>query len=88
MPIYTFKCKSCNVEKDQLLKIADMDKPLHEPCPECGNTGTVDRVIYAPKIAYNHPGSMKTTDSFNDRLKEIKKKVPERFKGAINNNIR
>lgn len=87
MPIYGYQCNDCGHTFDEKLAIDNRDDPCNQPCPNC-QANTITRPITSPRIAYNNLGSLKTTDSFNDRLKEIKNKVPERFKGALNNNIR
>ena len=32
MPFYTFKCRTCNLEKEEMRKMADFSEPL---CPVC-----------------------------------------------------
>lgn len=87
MPLYGYKCSTCDHEFDLKLIIDERDNPCEQGCPKC-DAKTVTRPVVSPRIAYSHPGSMKTTDSFNSRLKEIKDKVPERFKSNLNDNIR
>jgi putative FmdB family regulatory protein len=87
MPLYAYRCKACGNEFEEVHKIVDRNIPVEAPCSKCGET-QVSQILFAPKVSYSNPGSMKTTDAFNDRLKEIKNKVPERFKAALNDNIR
>lgn len=87
MPLYEYHCSNCEHDFTLMRSISERKSPESEPCPEC-NELEVKQMISAPKIAYTNPGSMKTTDSFNDRLKDIKKSIPKRFQDRINANIR
>lgn len=87
MPTYDYKCSSCEHATTQILKISERKDPESAPCSECGEC-TVTMQICAPTIGYSNPGSLKTTDSFNDRLKEIKKSIPKQHQGRINSVIR
>lgn len=88
MPLYEYSCTSCGHAFEETKKIAEREVPTTEPCKECGEMTVVKGIFSAPKVSYTNTGSLKTTDSFNDRLKEIKNKLPERFKGNINSVIR
>lgn len=87
MPLYEYKCGSCEATFTQVLIIDKRKVPETEPCPECSKQ-EVKMLISTPMISYSNPGSMKTSDSFNDRLKEIKKSIPPRYRESINANIR
>jgi putative FmdB family regulatory protein len=87
MPLYAYRCQSCENTFDALNSYENRLNPEQEPCPKCGKE-TVKYTVSAPKIGYMNPGTMKTTDNFNDRLKEIKKRLPEKYKGGINAVIR
>lgn len=85
MPSYNYKCKTCGNGFSQISSIDERNKPLQFPCNECGNFALYIQ-IGATNISYN--GNLKTTNNFNDRLKEIKKNLPENAKGSINDQIR
>ena len=87
MPLYGYRCKECEHEFDKMQKYEDRFVPEAVPCPECFGV-EVKYQISTPRIGYSNKGSMRTTDNFNDRLKEIKKKVPEKYQSNINDNIR
>lgn len=74
MPTYSYKCKTCLHEWDESHSMADRKIPESEECPMCFLPGTVYQKIGSPKLLYTVDGSLKTTDNFNSRLKEIKKK--------------
>ena len=39
MPFYTFKCRTCNLEKEEMRKMGDYKEPL---CPVCAYNVDVD----------------------------------------------
>lgn len=88
MPLYQYKCNACDHDFTSVRKVDDRHQPTNEPCPSCKAEGTVVYLISAPNVMYSGQGSLKTTDNFNDRMKEIKKNLPERYKGNINAVIR
>jgi hypothetical protein len=79
MPTYQFKNKTTGVEWEKEMKIAELDDYVKE------NDCSI--VISAPRIISGHgEGRLKTTDAFNDKLKEIKKKAGR--KSTIGDSIR
>ena len=79
MPTYQFKNKTTGVEWEKEMKIAELDDYVKE------NDCSI--VVSAPRIISGHgEGRLKTTNEFNDRLKEIKKKAGR--KSTIGNSIR
>ena len=87
MPLYDYRCTNCEHTFSKFHNFDNRHKPENEPCPEC-NHESVKYIMSAPIIGYFNKGSMKTTSSFNDRLKDIKKSLPEQFKGSLNDVIR
>lgn len=75
MPLYTYKCRECENEFNQVHRMDDRAIPEGEPCPECGTEGKVYQKIGTPVIGYSIAPNMRTSDNFNSRLKEIKKKA-------------
>ena len=68
MPTYQFKNKTTGVEWEKEMKIAELDDYVKE------NDCSI--VVSAPQIISGRgEGRLKTTDAFNDRLKEIHKKA-------------
>ena len=66
MPTYKFKNKTTGVEWEKEMKIAELDDYVKE------NDCSI--VVSAPRIISGHgENRLKTTDAFNDRLKEIHK---------------
>lgn len=85
--IYTYGCKKCEHRFDGSYRMDDRKIPESQPCPSCGEMSVQHLIVSAPKVCYSM-STMKTTDGFNDRLKDIHKKLPERYKGQMANNIR
>lgn len=74
MPLYEYKCGSCEHTFSEVLRVDDRKRPCEEPCPSCSVQGQIDTVISAPRIVAG-VGEIysKTPDVFRDRLKEIHK---------------
>ena len=71
MPTYKFKNKTTGVEWEKEMKIAKLDDYVKE------NDCSI--VVSEPRIISGHgENRLKTTDAFNDRLKEIKKTAGRR----------
>lgn len=76
MPYYDYQCTSCGHEFSKVLTIKERNKPIDEPCPECETSNCINKIITrAPIVGYSVAPGLKTTDNFNDRLKEMKKNV-------------
>lgn len=86
---YDYQCKACNHVFERVLKMADRKVPEAEPCPECGETQVKQTILACPTVNYSiKTAGVKTTDSFNDRMKDIKKALPPKYRDNINNIIR
>ncbi len=55
MPIYGYRCQSCQREFEVLQRMAD---PPQADCPDCGGAGT--RLFYATGILFKGSGFYKT----------------------------
>ena len=73
MPLYEYACESCEHQWAEQRQIASRDVAVNNPCPECGVSGQVTRHIGTAPLLYSVNYSVKTDDSFNDRLKDIKR---------------
>jgi putative FmdB family regulatory protein len=47
MPFYDYKCGGCGHTFEEMLRIADMDKPTKKKCSACGKK-KVEMVVGAP----------------------------------------
>ena len=82
MPLYDFECEKCNHYYEEFHTIADMDKPLKNPCPFCKETGHVIRIVGSPNSVdpvrlEATKGRLTTTKDFKEVMTRIKKKHPE-----------
>lgn len=74
MAIYNYRCHSCNEMFERLYSMDDRKIPENEPCPSCGEMD-VHQSLNSFAVGYNvKPSTMKVTDDFNSRMKEIKKR--------------
>jgi predicted nucleic acid-binding Zn ribbon protein len=74
MPSYVYKCRNCQITKEETLPIEARNKPCESPCKSCGSFSLYIQV-QTTNISYQ--GTMNTTLNFNDRLKDISKALPE-----------
>lgn len=74
MPMYDYKCPSCETEFEKTVKLANYQDP--QDCPNC-NTASPRMVKGAP--ALGDPvrlGLVKPSDAFRDRLRQIHETTP------------
>ena len=77
MPTYDYKCSGCGHSFERILKIADIDKPLSEPCSECGELLN-ERQVSAP--AFGDPvrlGFIRPNGDIKEVLQKIQSKAPK-----------
>jgi len=73
MPLYEYRCRHCEHEFSDVLKVDDRDKPLNEPCPSCEAAGGVERLVSSCRIVAGVGDfRARVPDVFKDRLREIK----------------
>jgi hypothetical protein len=78
MPIYDYKCSKCGHTFDEMLRIADMEKPCKTPCPKCKAKKSVEIVVGAPAACDPiRVGSVgKVDNGFKEVISKIKKAHP------------
>jgi len=81
MPLYDFECEKCNHYYEEFHTIADMDKPLKNPCPCCKEKGSIIRVIGSAGIGdsarlESTKGRLRPTKEFTEVMTRIKKNHP------------
>ena len=81
MPLYDFECESCKHYYEEFYKIAEMDKPLNEPCPCCKDKGNIIRIVGSGRIVdsarlESTKGRLKPTKEFTEVMTRIKKNHP------------
>lgn len=75
MPLYDYKCKSCDELFEKNVKIAQMNEP--QECPYCGKEDSEKFIGGAP--ALGDPvrlGLVKPSDGFRDVLRNIADRTP------------
>ena len=72
--LYDYKCGECGRTWEANLPMADRDKPLSEPCTQCGFIGEVKRVVSPASFIYDmkHPVD-RAGSEWKDRLRQIQK---------------
>lgn len=78
MPTYDYMCHACAHQFESFQRMADMEVPLKEPCPACGITGEVEKIIIqnAPLVSGVQGVTHSVPDGFRDVIKKIKKDHP------------
>lgn len=72
MPIFDYKCTSCENEFDKLVSISNMDLPTKEPCIKCDSL-SVTKIIGRPAHFQFSDDKLKPSGEFKEILKQIKK---------------
>tara|TARA_B100001059_G_C17429168_1_gene377136 strand:- start:262 stop:537 length:276 start_codon:yes stop_codon:yes gene_type:complete len=74
MPYYDYSCSKCSTEEEYNVKIADRDCSID--CPVCD--GKMERMLSLPNVGYDSftLTGRKPDEGLRDRLREIKKNVP------------
>lgn len=78
MAIYNYKCRKCDHEFSEMLKMDDRKKPTLEPCPSCNEQGDDETIVYqvigTPKIVAGVGTNIgKSSQGWKDLLGRIKK---------------
>lgn len=74
MPSYDYACNRCGNVFTRKLKISERHNPTGT-CEKCG--GEVTIALSAPSFAYD--SNLKTSDFFNDKMKQLKACTPARM---------
>jgi len=87
MPNYNYECTGCETVWEELQTIANKDKPLKKPCPNCKKKG---KVIKSWKDCTPGLGvdttltpDKATGGRWSELMTRIKKGVPERMRGKF-----
>ena len=84
MPIYEYKCNECEHTFDDYLNVSDRDKPLKQPCPECG-VKAVSKLVSATSMGVdmNCTPDKKTGGDWSRLMDKMKKSTPKRYHSGI-----
>jgi len=81
MPMYDYKCKSCNEIFTRLIKYSeDNDKPLTEPCPKCNESGNI---VKSYSVAGISAGMLKVDGGWKEVISKIKADHPKGYYGSL-----
>ena len=80
MPMYNYRCSSCDATFDKLTKISERMCVENDPCPTCLAENTVKYEMSSPMIVSDVGSILSKTDN---GWKEVLSKVKE--KHVINN---
>ena len=77
MPLYDYKCKTCNHTWEEQQTIESRNVPRYNPCPECGTSDSIILLIGKPSIGdVVRMGIKKPDNHVVDRLKEVQNTMP------------
>jgi len=84
MPIYEFQCGGCTQQFEVLLSLSEMDTPLREPCPHCGES-QVKRIVSVTTMGVdmNVTPDKKTGGDFSRLIEKLKYGTPERYHAGL-----
>ena len=72
MPIYEYRCESCEHSFELLSDVDKRDYPLKESCPECKCKGTIKKGISVPITGADATLTMdKMCPGFSSKMNEI-----------------
>lgn len=73
MPLYSYKCSSCDHLFDEVHKMDDRKTPESKPCPACGAEGSVTQSIGTPGFISDSKSTLTRAGSgWQDVLKKVK----------------
>jgi putative FmdB family regulatory protein len=76
MPLYEYKCESCNEVTTHIKTIAEREQPEKEPCPHCGTIAMKKCVGYSGIADSVRIGIRKPDEGFREVLSKIAERVP------------
>ena len=77
MPLYDYECKACEHQFDELIPMADREKPTRRKCPECGKKKVKQILLGTPSIGDSvRLGITKTDDGFKEVSSRISDNNP------------
>lgn len=74
MPLYEYRCESCEHEFCDVYSMDERELPCQSPCPNCGVSSVQKQISTTCTIDAVRMGRVKPRSDFRDRMKEIKKK--------------
>jgi putative FmdB family regulatory protein len=78
MPVYEYRCSSCDYTFENLKPISDRDAPCSEPCPSCAKKEVRRDWTSAPAAAVDM--NLTPGQDFKEVMKKVAKGAPKRFR--------
>ena len=84
MPIYEYRCKECEHIFDDYLSVSNRDKPLRQPCPECGKR-SITKLVSATTMGVdtNCTPDKKTGGDWSRLMDKMKYGTPKRYHDGL-----
>lgn len=73
MPTYTYQCKNCSHQFDEIHAVDDRKLPESKPCPKCGES-TIQQII-SGFVGVTYGDNLQTPSWFNERLTYMNKEL-------------
>lgn len=81
MPIYEYRCSNCDHTFEDMLSIADREKPLKKACPGCGKKKVARDFLGVPVMGAD--AKIKPGRDWKELTAKMKKGIPKRFHGGL-----
>lgn len=83
MPSYKYQCLSgCKESFNKILKIADRNLPVSEPCPSCKAEGAIEKICESPMTVDPFRCSSTQSSKLPGEMKEIYKRMSKTIPGC------
>jgi len=84
--IYDYQCKECGHEFEKNVKMADREKAINEPCPNCGELKVVQKI--GVPMYVDDRKLMGQNHRLPTQFKEVLSKIHSRTPGSkLNDNF-
>jgi putative FmdB family regulatory protein len=76
MPFYDYKCSGCGHAFEEMLRMADIEKPVKKKCPSCGKK-KIELVVGAPAVCDSvRIGVRKPDNGWKEVMAKVKQAHP------------
>jgi putative FmdB family regulatory protein len=77
MPLYDYKCKTCEHTWEEQNSIESRNVPRYNPCPSCGTSDNIILLMGKPSIGDPvRMGIKRPENHVVDRIKEVQNTMP------------
>ena len=82
MPTYDYKCSKCDSVFELSKKISDRDDVSLQNCPECSQTGFIQRLVGSPMVAYSVTVKGGYGNNLPDGFKQVLSQIDSKAPGS------